>query len=299
MMAPVHRINGHNADPSQGCVKLDPAKLLWNGIMLSGAMAAPFFANISAIILFFTTTYLTLLLGHSVGMHRIMIHRNADAVPALERGLILLGTWVGIGGPAQIIAVHDLRDWAQRHPACHDFFSHRRGYWRDVTWQLFYRFDFDMPPRVEIEPRYSEDRFYQHLSRHWRWHQIGLAAFLFSLGGLPFVLWGICARVAVSTVGHWSVTYVCHNPGPGRYSVINAGVQASDLGGAIAGFLTHGECWHSNHHAFPESARIGLYKGQIDPAARIIEWLAQMDLVTRIGQARPENRREDLLLRSD
>lgn len=299
MMAPVHRVNGQAADPCRGRVRLDLAKLLWNGLMLSGAIAALFFVTLPAIILFVVTSYFTLLLGHSVGMHRLMIHRNVDAVPLLERGLILLGTWVGIGGPAQIIAVHDLRDWAQRQPACHSFFAHRRGYWRDVTWQLFYRFDFEHAPTVEIEPRYSEDRFYRHLSRHWRWHQLGLAIVLFCLGGLPFVLWGVCARVTVSTVGHWSVTYVCHNPGPGRYRVAKAGVQASDLTGPLVGFLTHGECWHSNHHAFPESARIGLYKGQIDPAAWVIEGLARIGLVTRVGHPRHLAERDDLILRKD
>lgn len=267
--------------------------------MICGAFAAPLWANPSAITVFIVTTYLTLLFGHSVGMHRLMIHRSADAVPILERGLILLGTWVGIGGPAQIITVHDIRDWAQRQPVCHDFFAHRRGYWRDISWQLFYRFEFEKPPTLDIEPRFSKQVFYRHLSRHWRWHQLALAAVLFSLGGLPFVLWGVCARVAVSTVGHWNITYICHNPGPGRYRVVSAGVQASDLTGCLAGFLTHGECWHSNHHAFPESARIGLYKGQIDPAARIIEWFASIGLVTRIGGARSENRREDLIRRSD
>lgn len=299
MMAPVHRISGDGADPCTGQIRLDPAKLLWNGVMLLGAIAAPFFVTLPAILLCLVTTYVTLLLGHSVGMHRMMIHRNVDAISAVERGLILLGTWVGIGGPAQIIAVHDLRDWAQRHPNCHDYFTHRRSYWRDLSWQLFYRFNFDAPPTVTLEARYANDRFYQHLSRYWRWHQVGLAALLFLIGGVPFVLWGVCLRVAISTVGHWSVTYLCHNPGPGRYDVAEAGVQASDLSGPLLGFLTHGECWHSNHHAFPESARIGLYKGQIDPAARVIEWLAGIGWVTRIGTARPDNQREDLILRSD
>ncbi|MCB1228389.1 MAG: hypothetical protein KDK99_21460, partial [Verrucomicrobiales bacterium] len=26
-----------------------------------------------------------------------------------------------------------------------------------------------------------------------------------------------------------------------------------------------GECWHNNHHAFPESARLGLEREQADP----------------------------------
>lgn len=26
-----------------------------------------------------------------------------------------------------------------------------------------------------------------------------------------------------------------------------------------------GECWHNNHHAYPESARLGLAEGEWDP----------------------------------
>jgi len=39
-------------------------------------------------------------------------------------------------------------------------------------------------------------------------------------------------------------------------------VQAHDV--PWAGLLTMGEAWHNNHHAYPGSARIGLYPGQID-----------------------------------
>ena len=76
------------------------------------------------------------------------------------------------------------------------------------------------------------------------------------LGGLDWVVWGVFVRVAVSVTSHWVVTYFAHNPGPGRWIVRGAGVQASNLPGW--GFLTHGECWHNNHHAFPESARLGI-----------------------------------------
>jgi stearoyl-CoA desaturase (delta-9 desaturase) len=44
--------------------------------------------------------------------------------------------------------------------------------------------------------------------------------------------------------------------------VKGASVQASNI--PWIGFITHGECWHNNHHAFPEFARIGLEKGQTD-----------------------------------
>ena len=299
-MAPVARVDATGADACAGRVRLDPPKALWNGAMLAGTALAPFHATVSAVALFLTLTYLTLLLGHSVGMHRLMIHRAFRTGQPLRRALVFLGVLVGMGGPSAIIRIHDTRDWAQRLPECHDYFSHRLGFLRDVAWQLFCRFDFDRPPSLRIEPDIADDPFMRFMDRHWRLVQLALAAFLFAIGGLPWVLWGVCLRVAVSTVGHWSVTHICHNPGPGRWHVHGAGVQASDLSGwaAMTGVLTHGECWHSNHHAFPESARVGLEPGQIDPAARVIETLERLDWVWDVGRPRSETARTDLLRRS-
>jgi stearoyl-CoA desaturase (delta-9 desaturase) len=301
MMAPVHRIDGRGAKASDGVVRIDPVKSLWNGLMIGGTIAAPFFATPGAVLFFLISTYVSLLLGHSVGMHRLMIHRSWDAQKWLERSLIYLGTLVGIGGPAQIIRVHDIRDWAQRQAHCHDYFSHRRHYWRDVNWQLFYRFDFVHPPRVIIEDRWISDPVYAHLNRYWRVHQIALASLLFGIGGWAWLVWGVCARVAISTIGHWSVTHICHRPErqkqPGRYGVIGAGVQAADWPGRLTGLITHGECWHSNHHAFPESARIGLESGQLDPGARVIERFAKWGWAMRVSGPRTVDQWDDLIER--
>jgi fatty-acid desaturase len=87
-------------------------------------------------------------------------------------------------------------------------------------------------------------------------------------------------RVAVSVTSHWVVTYFAHNPGPGRWMVLGAGVQASNLPGW--GFLTHGECWHNNHHAFPESARLGVDQGQLDPGWIALRLLEQCGLASNL-----------------
>jgi fatty-acid desaturase len=294
MMAPVHRIDGKNANPVHGRVIVDWPKALWNGAMIGATLLlAPYFFTISAFLLFVVMTWLTLLLGHSVGMHRMMIHRSFTAVPWLERLLIYLGVLVAMGGPSRVIAIHDMRDWAQRQPAAHDFFTHRRGYWRDIGWQLFCRFEFNRAPKLIIEDHYAGSRFYRFLDKSWRRHQLLLAAPLYALGGLPFVIWGICARVAASVVGHWTITYFCHNPGPGRWRVEGACVQASNIPGL--GWLTFGECWHNNHHAFPESARIGLDEGQSDPAAWVIERFEAFGWVKNVGMPRPHPERSDLI----
>ena len=292
MMEPVIRVDGTGADPCAGRVRIDGAKALWNGAMIAGTLAALVVATWQAVLLFLVLTYATLLIGHSVGMHRMMIHRTFRARPWLARLLLYVGTIVGVSGPSGIIRIHDTRDWAQREPFCHDFFAHRAGFWQDLAWNLFCHFDFDRPPRITIEPAIAADPFVRFLDATWRWQQLPLAAVLYAWGGWPSLLWGVCARVFVSTAGHWSVTYFCHNPGPGRWRVKGAGLQASNLPGL--GLLTYGECWHNNHHAFPESARIGLEPGQTDPGWWVIRGLERLGLVTAVGEPRPASLRDDL-----
>lgn len=289
----VFRVDGHGASPVLGRVKFAPAKAAWNLSMLAGALLlAPLTFSAGALATFLVLTYTTLLLGHSVGMHRRFIHRAYDSPKWLERTLVYLGTLVGMAGPFGILRIHDLRDWAQREPACHDFFSHRRSLWVDAWWQLTGRFEFERPPRFTIEPEFAQDPFYRFLERTWMLQQLPLTALLYAFGGWSWVVWGVLVRVSVSVIGHWVVTYHTHNPGPGRWHVHGAGVQATNLPGY--GFATMGECWHNNHHAFPESARIGLHPGETDPAWIVIRWLRDHGLATRVGLPRPEVARDDL-----
>lgn len=189
--------------------------------------------------------------------------------------------------------IHDLRDWAQRQPRCHEFFSHTKALPQDLVWQLTCRFRFDRPPAFAVEEKFAKDPFYRFLERTWRLHQLPLALLFYLIGGWPWVVWGVCVRVIVSAAGHWTVTYFCHNPGSGRWKVPGAAVQASNLKGL--GLLTYGECWHNNHHAFPESARIGLDEGQVDPGWWVIHFMEKRGLAYNVGVPRSPHFRTDLL----
>ena len=291
---PVFRVQPDGADACEGRVVWAPAKSLWNaGLVACVIVFAPATAGVGPILMFVVLTYATLLLGHSVGMHRKLIHRSFDCPKWLEHTLVYIGVLVGMAGPLSILKIHDIRDWAQREPKCHDFFSHRRSLWLDALWQLSCRFEFERAPRFVVESQLLADPWYRWLERTWMLQQLPLAALLYAIGGWPWVVWGVFVRVPVSVIGHWVVTYLTHNPGPGAWHVPDAGVQASDLAGC--GLITMGECWHNNHHAFPESARIGLRAGQLDPGWWVIALLGRLGLATRIGLPRAEGMRADLV----
>jgi sn-1 stearoyl-lipid 9-desaturase len=257
----VQSLRAASADPVRGVVRWDPAHSLWNGGMLAGALAAFFWASWSSIGLFLVTTAAALLLGHSVGFHRRMIHGSFDCPLWLERILAWFGTIVGMSGPLWMIRTHDLRDWAQRQPNCHDYLAHRGGMARDAWWQLHCRLKLEQPPTFDFG-RIGEDRFYRFLEQTWMLQQIPIAAVLWLAGGLSWVLWGLCMRIAASVHGHWLVGHLAHTRGPQTWLVDRAGVQAHDV--PWAAIPTMGEAWHNNHHAYPGSARIGLYPGQAD-----------------------------------
>jgi fatty-acid desaturase len=274
-------VGADDADPVRGVVRWDPVRSLWNGgMMLAALLAAPATASPGVLSLFVVLTALTLCLGHSVGMHRRLIHRAFDCPKWLERLLVEVGVLVGAGGPFWTIAAHDIRDWAQRCPSCHDYLAHRRSVWRDGWWVLHCRLELDRPPAFDPGPGIADDPFYRFCQRSWMLHQLTLAALLFWGGGWPWVVWGVFVRVTFSVTGHWLISYFAHRVGPQSWTVDGAGVQAHNL--PWLALPTMGESWHSNHHAFPASARHGLRPGELDPGFWIIRILERIGLAWNV-----------------
>ncbi len=264
-------------DPVRGRVRIDAASMAWNGGMLGVALiAGPLTFSWGAGAVFVVTTGLALLLGHSIGYHRKMIHGSFQCAPWLERLLVWFGAWVGMAGPYGIIRAHDSRDWAQRQADCHPYFSHRSHWLKDAWWQIYCRIDLADPPRFDFA-RLKRDPFFRWLEATWRWQQLPVAILLYAIGGWGWVVWGVAARVAVATHGHWLVGHFAHRMGPQHWLVDGAGVQAFDV--PWAAIPTMGEAWHNNHHAYPGSAKIGLHPGQSDWGYALIRLMERAGLV--------------------
>ena len=263
--------------PVAGRVRWDPVHSLWNGGHMGVALLlAPFVVSWSAVAVCLLFTGATLLLGHSIGFHRRLIHRSFGCPRWLERILVWTGTLVGMSGPLSMIRTHDLRDWAQRRADCHPYLSHRSPLLKDGWWQLHCRLELDQPPAFDLG-RSGRDRFYRWLEATWMAQQLPLALLLYAGGGWAWVVWGISVRITLSVTGHWFVGHLAHTRGPQSWRVTDAGVQAHDV--PWAAVPTMGEAWHNNHHAFPGSARIGLYPRQSDWGFAVIR------LFERLGWA--------------
>ena len=288
-----HRVSAADLDSVRlGTVVWSPVKSLWflgmAGAAVIGGLAS---VTLDAVLLFLATTACVLLLGHSLGSHRKLIHDSYQCPKWLEYFLVYCGVQVGLAGPLGLMRQHELRDYAQRLPDCHDYLRHGRPYWLDAWWQLNCELRLATPPGMTIARRIAGDRFYRFLERTWMAQQLPWAILFYAWGGWAYVFWGTCARVTAGVFGHWLIGYFAHNRGGMRYRVRDAAVQGRNI--PFTSLLTMGECWHNNHHAFPGSARLGLYPGEWDPGWWVLMLLRHAGLVWDVRlprdlPARPE-----------
>lgn len=274
-----HRVrHGTVEDVCAGQVRFCCRKGFWFfGMASLAAIGGTLTFSFSALLLFIVSTAVVLLLGHSLGSHRKLVHDSFQCARWLEYVLVYLGVQVGIAGPLGLLRQHELRDYAQRLPDCHDFLRHGRSFWRDAWWQLACELRLDHPPHIALEPRLGGDRFYLLLERTWMAQHLAVAAAFYAWGGLGFVFWGVCARVTAGVFGHWIVGYFAHNHGQVHLEVTGAAVQGRNV--RWTSLITMGECWHNNHHAFPGSARLGLRRGEWDPGWWMLCGLRRVGLV--------------------
>ena len=285
---------GNGGDPETGSVQADPAKILWLGPMiLFGTVGSVLTIDAGAVLMFLGLTGLTLCLGHSLGMHRRLIHRAFDAPAWFDYLIIHLGTLVGIAGPLTMLRVHDTRDWAQRQSRCHEYFASAPPWYRDMYWQMFCTLKLARPPGIRIESEIANDPVIRFMEKTWMLQQLPWALLLGWMGGWSWVFWGICSRVSISVFGHWIIGYFAHNSGAQTWHVKGAAVQGYNV--PWTALLTMGESWHNNHHAYPGSANLGLERGQWDPGWWALVLFSRLGIVGNLATPESIGPRSDLV----
>jgi stearoyl-CoA desaturase (delta-9 desaturase) len=192
-------------------------------------------------------------LGISMGYHRLHTHRSYEVPLALEYFFAICGTLTLEGGPIFWVATHRIHHQKSDQPG--DPHSPRDGgWWAHMGWLLVGESKHSNTPLMsKYAPDLVKDRFYVWLDYfHWV-PMIVLGILLFALGGVSFVLWGICLRVVVGLHSTWLVNSATHMWGSRRFDT-----RDDSRNNWWIALITSGEGWHNNHHAHPTSARHGL-----------------------------------------
>ena len=250
------------------------------GFLVAALILGPLFFTWGAFAAFLVLSGFTLCVGHSVGFHRRLIHHTFDCPKWLERVMVYIGVLVGMGGPLWTVGLHDIRDWAQRQENCHWFLRHAKPALIDGYYYLNFRLIFEKPPKFDAGLGISDDPFLCFPTTDMdappnpdrvtsvldRWLAMGCL--------------GVVVRVATCFTLHWYIAHVAHRRGGQDWFVEDAAVQGYNI--SWLAIPTMGESWHCNHHAFPASARHGLYPGQIDWGYDFIRLLAWCGLAKNI-----------------
>ena len=97
------------------------------------------------------------------------------------------------------------------------------------------------------------------------------------------LVWGGAVRILLLHHVTWSINSICHYWGRRRFPVQDESRNVWWLS-----WLSFGESWHNNHHAFPSAAFHGLRPGEIDPGGWVIRGLERCGLAWRVVRIPPE-----------
>ncbi len=224
-----------------------------------GAIGALFMFSWKAFAVAFVLYWVTVGFGISLGYHRLHTHRSFRVPKWMDYFFAICGASTLEGGPIFWVATHRIHH--QKSDQDGDPHSPRDGaWWAHVGWILLGEAKHNNTRMMsKYAPDLAKDPFYVWLNNYHWVPVLALAAVLYLMGGLPFVLWGICLRIVVGLHATWLVNSATHMWGARRFDT-----RDDSRNNWWVALLTFGEGWHNNHHAYPTSARHGLAWYEID-----------------------------------
>jgi fatty-acid desaturase len=206
--------------PAEGRLELAPGKVLWlYGVLAAAALGLRFRPTLASGLVALGLTVVTLCAGHSVGLHRGIIHRSYRCSRLLRGLLAYLFVHTGIGGPIGWIRLHHVRDYYQNSADCPRYFRYDHSALYDYFWNLHLRFVPRDPARYGVPAEDASDPWLLFLERTWPLHVVALGAVLWLFFGPNVALICVPVRVAVSVLGHWFVGFRAHKRGHVRYDL--------------------------------------------------------------------------------
>ncbi|MCB9641381.1 MAG: acyl-CoA desaturase [Myxococcales bacterium] len=254
-----------------------PAKVVfWLLVHLGGVLSLWYWGlDLAGLLCLFLTGPIIMCLGVSVGMHRGVIHQTYKTSALVEGILVYLATLSGVAGPISLARMHLYRDIFQQQEDCPDFFGYDISMGRSYVLSMFQRYDGPLLDETPLAPLKSS-AWYRFLESTFLLQQIPLGLLLYAFAGWTGVVGGIFLRLMITYTLVWLTNYVCHTYGERPFAFPGRAEEGRNH--TLFAWLSFGEGWHNNHHAFPSSAKFGLLRWQIDPAYWCIALFARLGL---------------------
>jgi stearoyl-CoA desaturase (Delta-9 desaturase) len=246
--------------------------------------------------------------GVTVGFHRLFTHRSFQTFPAVRYTFAVLG---------QMAVESDVLTWVADHRKHHQFSDREgdphsphvgfgegaaeelRGLWHAHTGWLFNAAG--RADRTKYAKDLMADRGLRLIARLFL--PLVIASLLLPavagwllLGGwygfLAGLVWGGGVRIFLLHHVTFSINSICHFWGRRRFATRDESRNVWWLS-----WLSFGESWHNNHHAFPSSAFHGLRTREIDPGGSVIWLLERIGLAWHVVRI-SEDRQSAKLVRS-
>ncbi len=237
--------------------------LIWIGSLHLGALLAfvPAYFSWSALAVCLFLHWLTGCLGICMTYHRLLTHRSFATRPkALEYVLTALGSCASEGGAVGWVADH--RKHHAHSDGEEDVHSPKRGFgWAHMFWWMTPDITAVHSPEYyeKWAPDLAKDPIHVWLDKYTVIFPLLMAAVLYAIGGMPWLVWGFFVRSILVLHVTWLVNSATHVWGYRSHPTRD---NSTNLW--WVGILAYGEGWHNNHHAFQTSARHGLRWWEID-----------------------------------
>jgi len=230
-------------------------------------------------------------LGITVGFHRLLTHRAFETTRPVKFILSVLGSMAVEGPILRWVATHRRHhqhsDQEEDPHSPHQHGRGIRGFFRGLYHaHLGWMFRPDTPNLLRYAGDHAQDSLVSKVSALFPlWVAVGLLIPTI-LGGvishswtgaLLGLIWGGLVRIFFVHHITWSINSVCHIWGSRPFPCAD-----HSRNNFLFGILAWGEGWHNNHHAFPTSARHGLWWWQIDMSYIAIRTLALFGLAWNV-----------------
>ncbi len=225
----------------------------------------PIFIHVSSLVVFFVMAWIAGGLGITLGYHRLLTHRSFVTYKPIEYILTIFACLSWQGGPIQWVGTHRLHHAQSDEPG--DPHSPRDGFsWSHLLWIIHSSRIGDDP--MKLTKDIQRDPVLCFIDRYWYVPQFILAVILFSLGwqwcgsamgGVSWVLWGVCVRVVVMYHATWFVNSAAHSWGYRNFETMD-----DSRNNWWVALMSFGEGWHNNHHAQQRSAAHGMRWYELD-----------------------------------